>query len=113
MSRLESLDGTTWSEFLKSPYAVLVLGKTTCDNCERWSNELIEYLEGDTEFQDVRFGKLLLDQGGLIDFKKENPWLADVDVLPYNLIYADGEKVKEYAGGGLERLQNRLRRIKG
>ncbi|MBM82623.1 MAG: hypothetical protein CMJ78_18830 [Planctomycetaceae bacterium] len=111
MSRYETLDGSNWEEFIQSPYAVLILGKTTCENCARWTDELTAYLETDSEFVSVRFGKLLLDQPGLIGFKKANLWLAEVDVLPYNLIYANGEKVKDYAGGGLSRLQNRLRRI--
>jgi hypothetical protein len=41
-----------------------------------------------------------------------NPWLADVDVLPYTLIYRAGEKVAEFAGGGIGRLESRLERVR-
>jgi hypothetical protein len=54
---------------------------------------------------------MMLDQRGLIEFKKENSWLAEVEVLPFNVLYSAGEKRKEYAGGGLDRLLNRLRKI--
>jgi len=108
---VEALDSSNWREFLSSPKAVLMLGKTDCENCARWSAELDEFLGRDEEFGDVRFGKMMLDQRGLIEFKKENPWLAGVDVLPFNVLYTHGEKRKEFAGGGLERLLNRLRKI--
>ena len=107
---LEIVDGTNWRQFVAAPRAVLVLGKTDCENCARWSAELEEFLALDQEFVDVRFGKMMLDQRGLIDFKKANPWLAEVDALPFNVLYVGGERQKSFAGGGLERLRNRLRR---
>jgi hypothetical protein len=60
----------------------------------------------------VRFGKILLDRGGLASFKRANPWLAELDVLPYTLIYRRGEKVAEFAGGGVARLVARLERLR-
>ncbi len=66
----------------------------------------------DTAHRDVRFGKMLLDRGGLAGFKRANQWLAQVDVLPYTLIYRGGEKVAEFAGGGIGRLQARLARLR-
>ena len=111
MSRLETLDRATWRDFLAAPRAVLMLGKSDCAACAQWTAELTDFLDSDQEFRDVRFGKILLDKGGLADFKRENPWIADLDSLPYNVIYAGGEKRKEYAGGGIERLVNRLRNL--
>jgi len=111
MSRLESIDGSNWQGFTAAPRAVLMLSKTDCENCAAWTKELTDFLESDREYADVRFGKMVLNQPGLIEFKKANPWLADVDVLPFNVIYVDGERVKSFAGGGLERLTNRLARV--
>lgn len=108
---LEVLDGATWQEFLAAPKAFLMLGKSDCLACKEWSAELEDFLAGDARYADVRFGKLLLDQRGLIDFKKASPWLAAVDVLPFNVIYRDGEKVKDFAGKGVERMTNRLDRL--
>ena len=107
------IDKENWEEFLKSPLAVLVLGKTDCAACNDWTEELKSFLEADEAFSDVRFGKMLLDQRGLANFKKTSPWLAEVDVLPFNVIYKDGEKVKDFAGSGTTRLVNRLNNLRG
>ena len=112
MDRLEPIDGTNWESFLASPWAVLMLGKTDCEHCAEFTGELQGYLATAEAPADVRFGKMLLDRGGLAGFKRANPWLADVDVLPYTLIYRRGQKVGEFAGGGLGRLQNRLERLR-
>lgn len=111
MSRLETLDRESWKAFLEAPAAVLVLGKSDCENCARWSEELAAFLERDERWSQVRFGKLLLDQPGLAEFKRANPWLAEVDVLPTNLIYVKGERVRTFAGSGVERLEKRLHRV--
>ena len=110
--RLEAIDGTNWEAFLGAPWAVLTLGKSDCDHCHEFTEELHGYLGGDGAPADVRFGKMLLDRGGLATFKRANPWLAEVDVLPYTLIYRGGEKVAEFAGGGVGRLQARLDRLR-
>ena len=88
-----------------------MLGKSDCPACAAWTEELTAFLEGDSEWTSVRFGKLLLDQPGLGSFKKANPWLAGLKDLPLNLIYIKGEKVKEFLGSGTERLANRLSRL--
>ena len=59
----------------------------------------------------VRFGKMILDKPGLGSFKRESRWLTEVDVLPTNVLYVDGKRTKTFAGGGLERLDNRLQRL--
>ena len=112
MSRLATIDGQNWEELVRAPVAVLMLGKSDCDHCEDFTEELHTHLAADTTYADVRFGKILLDRGGLASFKRANPWLADIDVLPYTLIYKGGEKVAEFAGGGISRLESRLERVR-
>jgi hypothetical protein len=111
MSRLELLDGRTVQDFVVAPAAVLMLGKSDCEACARWTEELEAFLEQSQDWPDVRFGKLLLDQGGLIAFKRANPWLAELDALPMNVIYQGGERRSTYPGAGASRLENRLRQI--
>ena len=53
-------------------------------------------------------GVLLLDALGLGHFKIDNPWVSLVDVLPFNALYIDGERVTEWAGGSLDRLEEEL-----
>jgi hypothetical protein len=112
MDRLEMLDGATWEPFLAAPWSVLMLGKSDCDHCNEFTEELHTFLAADQTYTDIRFGKILLDRGGLATFKRANPWLAEVDVLPYTLIYRGGEKVAEFAGGGIARLESRLQRVR-
>jgi len=111
--RLEAIDGANWETFLGAPWAVLMLGKSDCDHCNEFAEELHGYLGDAGAPADVRFGKMLLDRAGLAGFKRANPWLAEVDVLPYTLIYRSGEKVAEFPGGGIGRLQSRLERLRG
>jgi hypothetical protein len=111
MNRLEILDGSTLPELLAAPKAVLMLSKTDCAACIAWTEELSAALEDASLWPDVRFGKVFLDKPGLAAFKKANPWLAEVHDLPYMLIYANGERFKAWAGGGRERLANRLAQL--
>ncbi len=108
--QVEMLDRKNWEEFLSSPLNVLILAKSDCGACKTWQAELNEFLKGDEDFSKVRFGNLELDQPGLVGFKRANPWVAEIHDLPYTLIYKDGEQFKKFAGGGVERLTNRLRR---
>ena len=109
---LQIIDGQNWREFTGSGVVVLMLGKTDCEACARWTDELSGFLAGDPPFPGVRFGKMILDQKGLTDFKREHgSWLKDVDVLPFNVILRDGQVVKSFAGSGVERLTNRLQNV--
>jgi hypothetical protein len=112
-ARLEAIDGRSWEAFVAAPAAVLMLGKSDCEACKAWTAELEGFLAKDDRFSQVRFGKVLLDTPGLASFKRANPWLAGLDSLPFNVIYVKGERVKEFAGGGIERLVNRLERALG
>ena len=111
MSRLEAIDGSGWEEFVASPVAVLVLGRSDCEACAQWSSELEAHFGDPSRWSEVRFGKVLLDTPGLAGFKRANPWVADLDALPSTHIYIQGERVKSFAGGGVSRLESRLRRV--
>jgi len=113
MSRLEKIEPETWREFVAAPVSVLMLGKSDCAQCAQWTEELEQFLAGDEEFARVRFGKVLLDQRGFTDLKREQRWIADVDALPFNQIFVNGERSKAFAGGGIERLKTRLRSLGG
>lgn len=104
---MEILNQSNWEEFLSSPISVLILSKTDCQSCYAWFSELETYEIP----SNIRLGKLLLDSPGLGRFKMENDWVANIDILPFNAIYVDGEVKKQWAGGGIERLQTRLNQI--
>lgn len=112
--QLEMIDGTNWQDFVSADVAVLMLGKSDCGACATWTEELSGFLDqaGAGYSGRVRFGKMLLDQRGLTDFKRAHgEWLKDVHDLPFNVIWKGGERFKSWAGGGLERLQNRLAQL--
>jgi hypothetical protein len=113
MIAVEMVTRENWREFLASPFAVLMLAKTDCDRCAAWTEELNAFLGRGEAPAGVRFGKLYLDKPGLIEFKKANPWIAELDVLPFNVIYSSGEQVKSFAGSGVDRLRKRLDRVLG
>ncbi|MBI3770227.1 MAG: hypothetical protein HY271_17275 [Deltaproteobacteria bacterium] len=111
MGRLEHIDGGNWEEFLRAPVAVLMLGKSDCEACAGWTDELTRFLDTDRKWTHVRFGKMLLDKGGLVAFKRAHPWIAELEVLPFNQIFVAGARSKSFAGGGVERLLNRLSQV--
>lgn len=59
----------------------------------------------------IPIGKLDLDQRGLADFKRDNPWLKDVADLPFNVVDKAKKMEKSWAGSGIDRLRNRLQRL--
>jgi hypothetical protein len=111
MGRLETVDAGNWEPFVASPAAVLVLAKSDCGACQAWGAELEQQLAAESFWPGVRFGKLTLDQGSHAGFKRANPWLREVTDLPYTAIYVRGERLKAFAGAGIDRLDNRLRTI--
>lgn len=104
---METLNQSNWEEFLSSHISVLILSKTDCQSCDAWFLELDDYVLP----SNVRLGKLLLDSPGLGRFKIEHNWVANIDILPFNAIYVDGDVKMQWAGGGIERLQTRLNRL--
>jgi len=109
--RLETIDGGNWRDFVAAPAAVLLIGKSSCPVCQTYVSERGDALAVADAWTGVRFGKVELDRGGLIDFKRANPWLADLDTLPFTRIYRNGQLWKEFAGGGIDRLRTRLEQL--
>lgn len=112
MRTLEIVDKETWEEFCGSDCAVLLIGKTDCEACRIWGEELEAFLGEDAEHTDVRFGKLFINVPGLHKFKKASPWLAEVTDLPYTVIYRGGVVEKSFYGGGVDRLVKRLLKVR-
>ena len=78
-----------------------MLGKTTCAACNEWTSELDGW---ESTYSQLKIAKILLDQPGLGRFKIAHPWVAEVDMLPWNVLFIDGEIVKQWAGSGTSRL---------
>jgi hypothetical protein len=90
------VDDDTVGRVVGARHGALVLAKDDCENCAAYEAE-IRHLHEEGQLGDLVVGKMMLTQPGCRSFKRENPWLREVDVLPYTLLYASGEKVDEFA----------------
>jgi hypothetical protein len=97
-------------EVVEAERAVLVLTKTGCGHCAAYQAEIEALLERGAMGGTV-IGKMPLNQRGVIrDFKRNNPWLADLKFLPYTLLYSKGQRVDDFAASKgsylLERIED-------
>ena len=100
------LDDSNWEGFLTHPRALLVVGKKGCAACAEWSDELVREAGALT----IPVGKVTLGgEGKLTHFKRVmGIWLQSLEGLPHNTLWEDGARVKEWSGGGYDRLVTRL-----
>lgn len=107
---LEVVSDANWREFTAAPAAVLMIAESGCPACAAWTRELREHLAR-AAWAGVRFGKIELDLQAAEGFRRANAeWLALVEGIPFNVLYANGEPRTSFAGAGIERLESRLRR---
>ncbi len=97
-------------EVVEAERAVLILTKTGCGHCAAYQAEIEALLERGAMGGTV-IGKMPLNQRGVIrDFKRNNPWLADLEFLPYTLLYSKGQRVDDFAASKgsylLERIED-------
>lgn len=109
---IESLDDSSWKSVFDASLAVVVLTHSSCPHCKNWVQKLDEFLRDSKDWDDVRFGKVVLDGPGVEQFKEVNEWLDHVEFVPFNIIIKDGQPVNSFPGEGVERLVKRLQRAK-
>ena len=90
------VDDETVDRVVGAPHGALVIAKDDCENCAEYEAE-IQRLQEQGLLGDLVVGKLVLTQPGCRQFKRENPWLREVEFLPYTLLFESGEKVDEFA----------------
>jgi hypothetical protein len=84
-------------EIVEAERAVLILTKDGCGSCAAYQAEIEALLE-QGQIGEIVVGKMALNQRGVIrDFKRENPWLADIKFLPYTLLYGKGQRIDGFA----------------
>ena len=59
----------------------------------------------------IRFGKIMLDSSGMGRFKIAQPWISNIDIMPFVAIFVNGERVMEWGGRNLSYLQNQILQI--
>ena len=92
---------------LAAEQAVLILTKSNCGYCAAYQAD-IEALQARGDLAGLTIGKVVLDQPGAGRFKRDNPWLARLDFLPYNLVYRRGQEVDRFAASRASYLQQRV-----
>jgi hypothetical protein len=90
------VDDETVDRVVGAPHGALVIAKDDCENCAEYEAE-IRRLQEHGLLGDLVVGKLILTQPGCRQFKRENPWLREVEYLPYTVLFESGEKVDEFA----------------
>ena len=97
----------TLAEVLAVEQALLVLTKRDCGYCAAYQAG-IEGLLARGELAHIAVRKLVLDERGALGFKRANPWLTEVKVLPYTVRYRRGERIDGFAGSSAAYLREWL-----
>ena len=93
---VQVIDGNL-EEIMEAERAVLILTKDGCGSCAAYQAEIQAQLECG-EMGEIVVGKIALNQRGATrEFKRENPWLAAIEFLPYTLLYTKGQRVDGFA----------------
>ena len=97
-------------EVVEAERGVLILTKTGCGHCVAYQAEIEALLERGA-MRGTVIGKMPLNQRGVIrDFKRNSPWLADLQFLPHTLLYSKGRRVDNFAASKgsylLERIED-------
>ena len=107
---LKMVDGGNWQSILESSNCILVLSKSTCQNCKEWEQSLSEAIS-DGFGEGFEFAKVLLDDTNLVKFKMEHTWINQIDIFPHTAIISQGKRVSFMSGKGIQRLQKLIDKI--
>ena len=88
---------------------LLVIGRPGCDDCTRWHHEL-EQWEG-FPLLDIVTLNIRSELGS--SFKEANTWASHIDMVPFNVLYVNGEACAHWNGGQLTGLTDRLAQTGG
>ena len=90
------VDDKTVGNVINAPRGALILAKDGCGSCAAYEAEIKSLQERDV-LGGLVVGKLTLTRPGSRAFKRSNPWLGTLEDLPYTVLYANGERVDEFA----------------
>lgn len=87
---------------------VLILTRTDCANCAGYQREIVK-LGDEGKLDGMVLGKIELDLPGAGRFKRDNPWLREIEYLPYTLLYDHGTITDRFAASKGSYLVERIR----
>jgi hypothetical protein len=109
MIQIEQFDESSLNSLPNIELAVLVFGRSNCQNCSNWHAELRQ-AAASGDIPTCRVFLVNLDSGAAEDLAEMYRWVNNIDVLPMNIILVQGEVKKEWAGGSIQQLSHRLSR---
>jgi hypothetical protein len=68
----------------------------------------LERQMADGELEGYGVARIVLDEPGAEQFKRDNPWLAAMHHLPFTLLYRGGRKVDAFATSSADYLLERI-----
>jgi hypothetical protein len=90
---------------------VLILSKSDCGYCAAYQRDIDAYQE-EGLIDGMSIGKLVLNEPGVAQFKRDNRWMADLSFLPHTLVYHRGQVIDSFGTSKgiylLERLEDVL-----
>ncbi len=94
-------------EVVGAERSVLVFAKSDCGHCTAYQSEIEALLERG-EMGEIPVGKMVLDQRGVMGFKRDNPWLSGLRFLPHTVLYREGRPVDDFAASKGSYLRERI-----
>jgi len=94
------LGDSNWDSFVNKKITLVIFEKSDCEQCENLSNEIIN------DTGDYNFGicKLRLDAPGSSQIKLSNPWISNIDILPFCVVFKEGQMTDSWAGSDFARI---------
>lgn len=110
MSTIIEVNDANYEDFMAYEKVALIISKSTCGNCANYALE-IEELAAKGKLEGLVVGKLILDKAGALNLKRANPWIKEVDFLPFTVLYYKGEKAEEFSASKGSYLRMRMRKV--
>ena len=93
---IATVNDHTIDSFLRHDLCALILARSTCNRCISYLGDVRQLLDrgalGDTEV-----GVMMLDLPGVSQFRRQNPWLMNAELLPYTVLYRHGHRVDGFS----------------
>ncbi len=102
------INDDNYDAFLNAERAALIFTRNDCGSCSGYLGEVKETRK-QGKLKAISLGEVVLDEPGALGTKRRNPWLFQLEFLPYALLYKEGEKVDEFAASKASYLLERVK----
>ena len=89
-----------WKDIISFPLSVVIFTKDDCQDCKQWIDKLYD----SDDLEEVNFAVINLSDKGLGKIKIESPWISQIDILPFNVLFINGELRENWSGANENRL---------